>query len=130
MALQALYQIDVTGDGADKALYDTRNRCSDDPESVMFTDVLVKTVVGNIEQIDRDIVSAAQNWSIERMALIDRNIIRMGVAQLEYLRDQVPPKVAIDESIELAKKYGDEESGRFINGVLDKIFKDMAGKEK
>jgi N utilization substance protein B len=130
LALQALYQVDVTGDLAEKALYDLKHRNPEDPEMVEFSGALVSAVISNRDSIDRVIIKAAQNWTIDRMALIDRNIIRLGVAQLQYLEDQVPPKVAIDESIELAKKFGDEESGRFINGVLDKIFKDMGKKEK
>lgn len=129
-ALQALYQIDVTGDAADKALYDLKQRYPDDIEMVQFAAVIVNAVILNLSEIDGLIVKAAQNWSITRMALIDRNIIRLGIAQLLYLREKIPPKVAIDESIELAKKYGDGESGRFINGVLDKVYKDLAEKEK
>ncbi|MDQ7798430.1 MAG: transcription antitermination factor NusB [Candidatus Edwardsbacteria bacterium] len=130
LALQALYQVDVTGDLVEKALYDLKHRNPEDPEMVEFSGVLVNAVITNLDSIDRVIVKAAQNWTIDRMALIDRNIIRLGVAQLQHLEEQVPPKVAIDESIELAKKFGDEESGRFINGVLDKIFKDMGKKER
>jgi N utilization substance protein B len=130
LALQALYQIDLAGDQAEKALYDLKHRNPDDPEMVDFSGVLVNAVIANLDSIDQVIMKAAQNWTINRMALIDRNIIRLGVAQLQYLEEQVPPKVAIDESIELGKKFGDEESGRFINGVLDKIFKDMGKKEK
>lgn len=130
LALQALYQIDLAGDQTEKALYDLKHRNPDDPEMVEFSGVLVNAVTSNLDSIDQVIMKAAQNWTINRMALIDRNIIRLGVAQLQYLQEQVPPKVAIDESIELAKKFGDEESGRFINGVLDKIFKDMEKKER
>jgi transcription antitermination factor NusB len=125
LALQALYQIDITGDQADKALYDLKQRNPGDPDVTGFSAVMVRTVIENLPGIDEIIINATQNWSIGRMALIDRNIIRLGVAQLLYLKEQVPPKVAIDESIELAKKYGEEESSRFINGVLDKIFKDL-----
>ncbi|HAD81029.1 MAG: transcription antitermination factor NusB [Candidatus Edwardsbacteria bacterium RIFOXYD12_FULL_50_11] len=130
LALQALYQVDLTGDLAEKALYDLKHRNPEDPEMVEFSGVLVNAVITNLDSIDRVIIKAAQNWTMDRMALIDRNIIRLGVAQLQHLEEQVPPKVAIDESIELAKKFGDEESGRFINGVLDKIFKDMEKKER
>lgn len=129
-ALQALYQVDVTGDAADKALYDLEQRHPGNIEMVQFAAVIVNAVVSNLSEIDGLIVKAAQNWSINRMALIDRNIIRQGIAQLVYLQEQIPPKVAIDESIELAKKYGDGESGRFINGVLDKVYKDLTEKEK
>lgn len=130
LALQALYQIDLAGDQPEKALYDLKHRNPEDPEMVEFSGVLVNAVIANLDSIDQVIMKAAQNWTINRMALIDRNIIRLGVAQLQYLAEQVPPKVAIDESIELGKRFGDEESGRFINGVLDKIFKDMEKKEK
>ncbi len=129
LALQALYQVDITGDPAEKALYDLKQRNPEDQEVIDFSGILVQAVLDNMVQIDDAIMKAAENWAINRMALIDRNIIRLGVAQLLVLQEQVPPKVAIDESIELAKKFGDEESSRFINGVLDKIFKDMVKKE-
>jgi transcription antitermination factor NusB len=121
--------MELTGDPADKAIYDLRQRCSGDQESAAFSASLVNAVADHRQEIDRLTGLAAQNWRLDRMAVIDRNLIRLGAAQLMYLRDQVPPRVAIDESIELAKRYGDQESGRFVNGVLDSIYKNLPSEE-
>jgi N utilization substance protein B len=91
-----------------------------------FARLLAEAVQANRGEIDRRLVSAADNWSLERMAVVDRNILRLGAAQLLYLGAEVPPKVAIDESIELAKEYGEEDSSKFVNGVLDRIFHEMS----
>ena len=128
MALQALYQMELTGDEPDKALYDLRQRYGDagDIEPLNFCGDLVRTASRQLTQLDNLIQSAAQNWRMARMAVIDRNILRLGVAQLLHCRGQVPPKVAIDESIELAKRFGDDESGRFVNGILDRIYRESS----
>ncbi|MCS7281230.1 MAG: transcription antitermination factor NusB [Desulfobacterota bacterium] len=80
------------------------------------------------ESIDRLIREASKNWSLERITLVDRNILRIAIYEMLYLED-VPPLVAIDEAIELGKKYGNEDSGDFINGILDSIFKSHYKKE-
>lgn len=129
LALQALYQMEMTGDRAEAAVYDLRQRCLGDEEAAEFSARLVLVVAEHRQEIDQLAGQAAQNWRLDRMAVVDRNLIRLGAAQLLYLRDQVPPKVAIDESIELAKRYGDQESGRFVNGVLDNIYKNLPPEE-
>ena len=123
LALQALYQMEITGSSPEEALYDIRQRNSG--EAIDFTVSLVLAVTGNAQEIDRAIEGAAKNWKLSRMAVVDRNILRLGVAQLMYLSAEVPPKVAIDESIELGKKFGDGQSGKFINGILDNVYKEM-----
>ena len=87
-----------------------------------FSMVLVDGTLNHRKDIDKFIAAYADNWRIERMAVIDRNIIRMATFELLYM-EQIPPKVAINEAVDLAKKFGDDESGRFVNGVLDKINK-------
>ena len=87
-----------------------------------FSTTLVDGTLKNLAKIDEYITSYAENWQLSRMAVIDRNIMRMGTFELLYLED-MPPKVAINEAVELAKKYGDTESGKFVNGILDKINK-------
>ncbi len=87
-----------------------------------FTQRLVDGVAANVEAIDAKISHYAANWQIKRMAVIDRNILRLGVYELLHTSD-IPPKVTINEAVELAKKYGDLESGKFVNGILDKIHK-------
>ncbi|MDO9390679.1 MAG: transcription antitermination factor NusB [bacterium] len=124
LALQALYQMELTGIPPEEALYDIRQRNSG--QAIDFTISLVQAVAGNIQEIDQVIERSAKNWKLSRMAVVDRNILRLGVAQLMYLQAEVPPKVAIDESIELGKKFGDGQSGKFINGILDNVYKEMA----
>ena len=91
---------------------------------------LVKGVIENIENIDRIIAQAAPEWPIEQITPIDRNVLRIGLYELLYAnKEEVPPKVAINEAIELAKNFGGENSGKFINGVLGTVFKQMEQKE-
>jgi len=87
-----------------------------------FADFLTSGVSSNREEIDKRIVKYAENWTLERMATIDRNILRIASFELLYAPD-IPPKVAINEAIDMAKKYGDKDSGKFVNGILDKINK-------
>ncbi len=94
-----------------------------DEEVRNFAMRLIQETEQHWMDIDKQIASSATNWEIGRMAVIDRNILRLGVCELMYMPD-IPPKVAINEAVEMAKKYGDMESGKFINGVLDKIHKD------
>ena len=127
LALQILYQVDLRKERRDEFIADfwENQTASDDTldDSVMeFSTTLVEGTLKNLVQIDEYITSYAENWQLSRMAVIDRNIMRMGVFELLYLED-MPPKVAINEAVELAKKYGDTESGKFVNGILDKINK-------
>ncbi|MGE0269157.1 MAG: transcription antitermination factor NusB [Candidatus Omnitrophota bacterium] len=94
-----------------------------------FSDRIVLGVESNITIIDEKISKYATNWQLKRMAIIDRNILRMGVYELLYAED-IPPKVSINEAVELAKKYGDVESSKFVNGILDKIHKTEMAEKK
>ncbi len=120
LALQALYLIDVRGPDArdEVALY--LHAQTDDPETREFATELVEGVSRQREQIDERIAAIAQNWQIHRMAVVDRNILRIGTFELTALAD-IPPKVSINEAIELAKRYSTADSGAFVNGILDKI---------
>ena len=93
-----------------------------DREIITYANLLSQGVGGHMEDIDQKISDYATNWQIKRMAIIDRNIMRIGLYELKYTTD-IPPKVAINEAVELAKKYGDLESSKFVNGILDKIHK-------
>lgn len=93
-----------------------------DPQIKTFTERITIGVEQYLPLIDEKITKYATNWQIKRMAVIDRNVLRIGVFELLYAED-IPPKVSINESVELAKKYGDLESSKFINGILDKIHK-------
>jgi len=123
VALQLLYQIEINP-------VDTRETVDlfwqsfEPPEDVKgFAAQIVDGVRRYKDDIDGFIEGCSEHWKLERMTVIDRNILRVGVFELMYAED-VPVKVAINEAIELGKKYGSEESGAFINGVLDKIHKE------
>ncbi len=120
-ALQALYQIDVAATDLDEAL--SRFWKSFEPverEVREMAEELVRGVAAHRRDIDDAIEGVSTNWRLDRMAKVDRNILRLAVFELGH-RPDVPVKVAINEAIELGKKYGSESSGAFINGVLDKI---------
>ena len=87
-----------------------------------YANQLVEGTLQHLTDIDRLISAHADNWNLKRMAVIDRNILRLGAYELLYL-DDVPSKVCINEAIELAKRFGDAESGKFVNGILDAIHK-------
>jgi len=94
-----------------------------------FSNRLTKGIEEHLQEIDDKISEHATNWQLKRMAVIDRNVLRIGVFELLYMTD-IPPKVTINEAVELAKKYGDLESSKFVNGILDKIHKiDVAPQE-
>lgn len=121
-ALQALYQVDITKDNYTECL-DNLWRGLDEPlESQIkdFTAELVKGVVDNLEAIDKKISQYTNNWQIQRMAVVDRNILRLSCYELIF-RNDIPPKVSINEAVDLAKKYSGPEAGKFVNGILDKV---------
>lgn len=93
-----------------------------DREVREFTHRIIVGVEKEREKIDGKISSYATNWQLKRMAVIDRNVLRIGVFELLYASD-IPPKVTINEAVELAKRYGDLDSSKFVNGILDKIHK-------
>lgn len=123
-ALQVLYQIDITNDKREACLEDFwKNRETETEKSVKdFTEILIAGVIGHRDEIDNIISDAAENWELKRMATVDRNILRAATYELLFMPD-IPPKVAINEAIDIAKKYGDQNSGKFVNGILDKINK-------
>ena len=90
-----------------------------------FANSIVKGTSKDLSKINEIISKYADNWDIKRMAVIDKNILRMGIYEILY-REDIPPKVSINEAIELAKKYGDVDSGKFVNGILDKVRKTEA----
>ena len=94
-----------------------------------FVVELIKKVINNLEEIDNYIVKFATEWPLEQITIVDRNILRIGVYEL-LLDKTVPSRVAINEAIEIAKTFGGEASGRFINGVLGAIYKKMCSKNK
>ncbi len=122
-ALKILYQAEITHrEISSAAKYFWTQLESIDPQVKEFTERIATGIEQNLKAIDEKITHYATNWQITRMAAIDRNVLRIGVFELLYAPD-IPPKVSINEAVELAKKYGDLESGKFVNGILDKIHK-------
>lgn len=121
-ALQILYQVDVTRTDAQTIMQDFWEAHPAPQDVRGFATQVVEGTVGHLEQINHLIAQHANNWDITRMAIVDRNILRMGAYELLYMED-VPPKVCLNEAVELAKRFGDEESSKFVNGILDTIHK-------
>ena len=95
-----------------------------------FVNNLIKGVVGHRKELDNIIEKAAPMWPIDQIDMIDRNVLRLGLYELLYEnKEEVPPKVAINEAIELAKSFGGESSGKFINGVLGTVYREIEKKE-
>ncbi len=120
-ALQILFQLELTANKLNDAVLDEfweNNKEDDDVKK--FTYDIVSSTLEHLDEIDRTIQKAAEHWVIERMAAIDRNILRAATYELLY-RTDIPPSVAINEALEVAKKYSTEDSAPFINGILDKI---------
>jgi N utilization substance protein B len=125
VALQFLYQLDVRGEADPAGLADEFwTRHSVDPEARVFADALVGGTARHRAEIDGLIARYAEHWDLDRMAVVDRNLLRMALYELLWHPD-TPAKVAINEAIEIAKKFGTQESSRFINGILDRIHKEL-----
>jgi transcription antitermination factor NusB len=120
LVLQVLYQLDLQGDDFIPEMGEFIHEEESDPDTANFALKIAKGVVVEIETIDKTIRGVAQNWDLERMAVIDRNILRMAAHELMNL-DEIPPKVSINEAIELGKRFSTKNSGAFINGILDRI---------
>lgn len=130
IALQSLYEWDFWGKDAHKLKEILDKNISEfapgAPDN-SFVFKLTDQVVSHIEDIDTVIERCAPEWPIDQITIIDRNVLRLGIAELLYSdKDEVPPKVAINEAIELAKTFGGESSGKFINGVLGTIYKEIS----
>ena len=120
IALQFLYQLDLRGDDLMAEAKSFVRGEERDSETARFALRLVEGTVEHRDEIDRMIQGVAQNWNISRMAVVDRNVLRLASYELLHC-DDIPPKVAINEAIELGKRYSTQNSGAFINGILDKI---------
>ena len=125
LALQLLYQLDVQGEGSPAPHLDEFwARHPVDPDVRDFAEALVCGTKLHEAKIDELISQYAEHWELERMAVVDRNILREGIFEILWAGD-VPPKVAINEALEVAKKFSTQESSRFINGILDRIHKEL-----
>ena len=121
LALKVLFQLEHSPeDDLDEALAYRAGEDGATPDVTAFAGDLVRGVLANQEKLDAAITDASRNWSLEQMAKVDRIVLRIAVYEISVSR-KVPVKAAINESIELAKTFSGEESGRFVNGVLGKV---------
>lgn len=119
-ALQMLFALDTTGNEVDQVIFDFWRETPGDPEGKSYANELVQGVVGVVTDLDNRIAGASAHWRVDRMTRVDRNVLRLGVYELLHRLD-VPRAVALDEAVELAKRFGAEDSGAFVNGVLDQV---------
>jgi N utilization substance protein B len=125
VALQFLYQLDLHGETDPRPHEaDFWARHPVDEETRAFASALVRGTTSRHAEVDKIIAQYTEHWDLERMAVVDRNILRLAVYEL-LEHPSVPPKVAINEAIEISKKFGTGESSRFINGILDRVHKEL-----
>ncbi|MFH2002994.1 MAG: transcription antitermination factor NusB [Planctomycetota bacterium] len=123
LSFQFLFMLDVRSDDCHDELELFLSEHADDPEVIDFAKGLIQGVIDHQEEIDKTIEKSAQNWELCRIATVDRNIMRQAIFELLF-RDDIPPKVSINEAIELGKRFSTANSGGFINGILDRIKRD------
>ena len=134
LAMQTLYEWDFNGRKEKDLAPNIRENVKQfapDFDDHGFAESIVAGVIKNVEEIDQTIRKYAPEWPLEQITIVDRNVLRIGIFELKYNPD-IPPKVAINEAIELAKGFGGESSGKFVNGVLGSIYRETAetgGKE-
>jgi transcription antitermination protein NusB len=131
IAMQTMYEWDFNGQQADVAdlLKENFKQFAPDFSDEGFSEALIKGVMANRPAIDATITKYAPEWPLEQITIVDRNVLRLGVYELMFSPD-VPPKVAINEAIEVAKGFGGESSGKFVNGVLGAIYRDLQAQGK
>ncbi|MBS4217194.1 transcription antitermination factor NusB [Bacillus sp. FJAT-49711] len=115
-ALQALYQIDISGAETSHAI----EFVLEDQKADSFLHDLVEGTLKHLHEIDQEIKKHLENWSLDRLSKVDVNILRLAIYEMKFNED-VPENVAINEAIEIAKTFGDDKSGKFINGILSKV---------
>jgi len=130
ITIQTLYQWDFNDKEKDitEITKEVRESFAPEFDDGSFIDYLVNGVIKNIKEIDKLITKFAPEWPLDQITIVDRNILRLGTFELKFDKT-MPAKVAINESIELAKTFGGESSGKFVNGVLGAVYKDMGEKE-
>ena len=130
VAMQSLFEWDFHGKQGDlkQIIKNNIEQFAPNLDDATFIYNLVDGVVGKLADIDAIIEKNAPEWPIDQITLVDRNVLRLGIYELMFLKE-VPPKVAINEAVELAKTFGGESSGKFLNGVLGTLYKTLAPEE-
>lgn len=127
-AVQMLFRLEMNPCDNEKLFEEFFEELEPSKKGRDFAESLIKGVRDNRKEIDEIIVKYAKNWDIDRMAITDRNVIRIALYEMLY-RDDIPPAVTINEAVDIAKYFNKTESGRFVNGILDTIRKDLKNSE-
>ena len=129
IVLSALYAYYSTGRDPQEVFSSVCKKEKLAGEAAIFAERLFTATVTHAAEIDRLIGKATANWTFERIAFVDKNILRLGITELLYLPD-TPPKAAINEAIELAREYSSEQSSKFVNGILDAVYHETSSKRE
>jgi N utilization substance protein B len=124
IALQTLYADELSGVGWEQAFDDTIKRRRPSEEAVDYAGKLLACVLEHREALDRSLSDILENWELERVSVVDRNILRIALAELRFF-PETPTNVIINEAIEVAHRFSSEEAGRFVNGILDRLAKEV-----
>ncbi len=122
-AVEVLYRYDIVGDDFEKVMPEVIARRGVSGDAKEYIERLIRTTIQNLKEIDENLSQVLHGWTIDRLSYIDRAILRLALCEMLYFED-IPPKVSINEAIELAKYYGTAGSARFVNGVLDTFLKE------
>ncbi len=124
--LQALYEAEFSDSPSEEMLVDQTSRRASKGETIEYARALFSKTLENKDHLDGIIRAALENWEMDRVSLVDKNILRFALCEILYFPD-VPPKVVVNEAIEIAHKYSSENAGRFVNGILDHFVKQYRG---
>lgn len=127
-ALKMLFQMEASGEDAERTITLFWRNFEEEPEGREYADDALRGIGAALADVDAQITKASTHWRIERMARVDRNVLRLGAWEL-MRRADVPRAVVLDEAVELAKSYGTEESGAFVNGVLNRVAESLGRKD-
>ena len=123
-AVQFLFQHDFNAGNFDRSLDDFWALQNVDPKSRLFAAELIRGVLDHLPELDKRIQSYADHWDVKRLNAVDRNVIRLALFEMLF-RPDIPPVVSINEAVDIAKRFSSNESGKFVNGILDRACKDM-----
>lgn len=124
-AVQFLFQSDFNPGARAAALADFWREQPVEPKARRFAEDLIHGVLDRLAELDARVQQYAEHWDLKRMSAVDRNVMRLAVYEMLY-RPEIPPVVSINEAVDIAKHFGAEESGKFVNGILDRIRKDLS----
>lgn len=122
--LQALYAYELSHEPIETIIESIASNLKKEPTTFAFAHTLILTVIERSEEIDRIIMNRVANWEFNRLAILDKILLRMSICELLYFED-IPPKVTINEAIEIARRFSTEKSDKFVNGVLDSVLDDL-----